>query len=82
MTTSTFGSKLRRLREGAGFDSMRAFALAAGVTPKLIDLYETGKLSSPKYSTAVKFAAALKCSVDELMAGTDAAGPAEAGDAA
>jgi transcriptional regulator with XRE-family HTH domain len=54
---------------------MRAFALAAGVTPKLVELYETGKLASPRYSTAVKFAGALKCSVDELMTGTDAAGP-------
>ena len=76
MKTVTFGKRLRRLREKAGFGSMRAFALAAGVSPKLVDLYESGELASPRYSTAVKFATALQCSVDELMGGTDAAGDA------
>ena len=76
MATSTFGNRLRHLRTEAGFGSMRAFARTAGVSPKLVDLYESGKLTSPRYSTAVKLAGALKCSVEELMAGTAAAGDA------
>jgi transcriptional regulator with XRE-family HTH domain len=51
---------------------MRSFAHASGVTPKLIELYESGQLSSPRYATAVKFANALHVTVAELMDGTDA----------
>lgn len=52
---------------------MRAFARASGVTPKLVELYESGQLSSPRYATAAKLAKALSVSVAELMDGTDAA---------
>lgn len=72
-TKSKFGNRLKQLRVRAGFDSMRAFARASGVTPKLVELYESGQLSSPRYATAAKFAKALSVSVAELMDGTDAA---------
>jgi transcriptional regulator with XRE-family HTH domain len=71
MNTTTFASRLRTLRHARKW-SQRALAERCRLHTLSIWLYESGR-HTPKLKTAVRLAAALNVSLDELAGVDDAA---------
>ncbi len=64
----TFGDRLRRLREAAGF-SIKTLAEEAGVTEGAIRQLETGGVQNPSFAVGLRIATAVKADPYELAFG-------------
>ena len=65
-----FRTRLRELRENAGYKSQQAFAVAFGVAQSTVGGWEAGK-REPNYATTLKLANFFHVSVDYLLGQTD-----------
>ena len=65
-----FRTRLRELRENAGYKSQQAFADAFGVAQSTVGGWEAGK-REPNYATTLKLANFFHVSVDYLLGQTD-----------
>ena len=65
-----FRTRLRELRETAGYKSQQAFADAFGVAQSTVGGWEAGK-REPNYATTLKLANFFHVSVDYLLGQTD-----------
>ena len=65
-----FRTRLRVLRENAGYKSQQAFADAFGVAQSTVGGWEAGK-REPNYATTLKLANFFHVSVDYLLGQTD-----------
>lgn len=61
-----FQTRLRELREAAGYKSQQAFADAFGVAQSTVGGWEAGK-REPNYKTTMRLASFFKVSVDNLL---------------
>lgn len=61
-----FQTKLRELRESAGYKSQQAFADAFGVAQSTVGGWEAGK-REPNYDTTMRLARFFGVSIDELL---------------
>ena len=61
-----FQTKLRELRESAGYKSQQAFADAFGVAQSTVGGWEAGK-REPNYETTMRLARFFDVSIDELL---------------
>ena len=64
---AAFASRLRMLREGAGYESARAFAAAASIDPKHYSRYERGEVE-PTLSVLRKVCESLGVTPNDLLA--------------
>ena len=60
------GRLIKELRERQG-ETQLQMALALGVTPSTVSLWERGESGNPRIETAKKIAEHLGCSLDKLM---------------
>lgn len=67
---STFGARLRELRDGAGL-TQQELAEKAGMLPAALARLERGE-RSPLWETVLKLAAALQVGVEEFVADGEA----------
>lgn len=65
-----FRTRLRELRENAGYKSQQSFADAFGVAQSTVGGWEAGK-REPNYATTLKLADFFHVSVDYLLGQTD-----------
>lgn len=65
-----FQTRLRELRESAGYKSQQAFADAFGVAQSTVGGWEAGK-REPNYETTMRLARFFDVSVDDLLGLTD-----------
>lgn len=65
-----FRTRLRELRENAGYKSQQAFADAFGVAQSTVGGWEAGK-REPNYATTLKLANFFQVSVDYLLGQSD-----------
>lgn len=65
-----FQTRLRELREAAGYKSQQAFADAFGVAQSTVGGWEAGK-REPNYETTMRLARFFGVSVDSLLGHTD-----------
>lgn len=72
----TFGSEVRRVREGRGW-AQNALAERAGIPQPTLGRIESGKIPNPSLDIARRLAAALGASLDDLLGGV-AIAPAKA----
>ncbi len=61
-----FQTRLKELREGAGYKSQQAFADAFGVAQSTVGNWEAGK-REPNYETTMRLARFFGVSVDDLL---------------
>ena len=67
----SLGWNIKRLRWDAGFQTQKAFANHLGVPQSQVSDWENGRYAVLDVVTLVKIAKALRCSVDQLLAGLD-----------
>lgn len=65
-----FRTRLRQLREDAGYKSQQAFADAFGVAQSTVGNWEAGK-REPNYETTIRLAKFLHTNVDYLLGFTE-----------
>lgn len=64
----TFGQRLKAMRESSGMTQSQ-LAASVGTSKQHFQKWEYGTIKSPMYKMLVKLAAALECTVDELVTG-------------
>ena len=69
----TFGTRLRKARKAAGYDSAQQFAGVLGKEPHTYRYYERGE-AEPDYDTLTTICQLLKIPVGYLLPDADAAG--------
>lgn len=62
----TFGERLKKAREAAGFKSAAGFAHAISITPHAYRKYERGK-SEPNFDTLTRICEILKLTPNQLL---------------
>jgi transcriptional regulator with XRE-family HTH domain len=67
----TLGQNIRELREGRGFKTQRAFALALKVEQSRLADWETNRYKSIEFANLVLMAKVLRTSIDVLIEGVD-----------
>jgi len=72
MAKSSFGGRLKRLREARGL-SRQEFAERARLSVSLVGHYETGEVRNPSIDRAKRMAKVLGVSPTELLFGAQAA---------
>ena len=67
----TLGRNIKRLRMVAGIRTQKAFGELLGVPQAQVSDWENDRYSVLEVSSLIKLAKALRCSVDDLLAGVD-----------
>jgi transcriptional regulator with XRE-family HTH domain len=68
----SFGENVRRLRLAVGIKRSKDLAAILQVAPSIVSRWETDKTGLPETPTLFRLAKALRCSIDQLLAGVDA----------